>query len=416
MTLSNFAMFRRGLVGSRKNLVEYAPTMEPMAQRVISVVLDGTPAAFLQEVNPQNIRYLRDNGVVYRDCYTIFPPITGPAHTAMNTGTYPGKSGVTLPWYFDAVSMESRAINCLQSPVEFLAENLGAIGNLSAGICGHMMRGLFYFVSDVYIGHHASTVTDEAIRVMREYDPEYLGIVYFTSDTANHMFGIGSEESVETVQWIDSELGRLLNELADLGRDHNTVVVVTADHGHSNIQYSITDEVLAAVDGIDAHIVPYGRFLLCYGRQHGKHVIVEELRKRLTSVEGVGAVWGQDELQRVGSAHPSFGDAIILLKDGYYASGNDAFKTKSSHGSYTQNEIVVPLIIYGNNIRRGISAEFCEITDIAPTISRILGTRPPRDSQGRVLYEALECPENDETSMAHAGERRKELGGLLLRD
>ena len=49
----------------------------------------------------------------------------------------------------------------------------------------------------------------------------------------------------------------------------------------------------------------------------------------------------------------------------------------------------VPTFGVGNQIRRGAIPNNPSLIDIAPTISALLGTRPPEDAQGKSTSESL---------------------------
>ena len=50
---------------------------------------------------------------------------------------------------------------------------------------------------------------------------------------------------------------------------------------------------------------------------------------------------------------------------------------------------MVPVILSGFKIKRGVHAQKAEVVDIAPTLSFLTGTIAPSMSEGRVLSEAL---------------------------
>jgi hypothetical protein len=71
----------------------------------------------------------------------------------------------------------------------------------------------------------------------------------------------------------------------------------------------------------------------------------------------------------------------------FAASEPPAGKQRGSHGS--RAEMQVPLLLAGDGIRRGVNPFSPVLVDVAPTISALLGTRPPAQTQGRVLSESL---------------------------
>jgi len=49
----------------------------------------------------------------------------------------------------------------------------------------------------------------------------------------------------------------------------------------------------------------------------------------------------------------------------------------------------VPLLISGAGVRTGAVSKDARLVDVAPTITALLGARPPVDAQGRALDELL---------------------------
>ena len=50
----------------------------------------------------------------------------------------------------------------------------------------------------------------------------------------------------------------------------------------------------------------------------------------------------------------------------------------------------IPMILSGAGIRAGAALEICELIDIAPTLSVLLGGEIPEQNQGRILWEVLD--------------------------
>ena len=61
----------------------------------------------------------------------------------------------------------------------------------------------------------------------------------------------------------------------------------------------------------------------------------------------------------------------------------------TTHGSPWTYDTHVPLLWLGAGVAPGTYAEPVAVTDLAPTLSALLGVDPPNGSQGRVLREML---------------------------
>ena len=62
----------------------------------------------------------------------------------------------------------------------------------------------------------------------------------------------------------------------------------------------------------------------------------------------------------------------------------------STHGSGYSYDTHVPLIFYGQGIKKGTSNEYYPIIDIAPTISSLLKIEQPNGTTGKTITEVLE--------------------------
>ncbi len=76
-------------------------------------------------------------------------------------------------------------------------------------------------------------IADEAINFLQTYgsSPFFLWVHFRHPDEAGHRFGENSDTYHEQLLNSDMEMGRVLDELAALGLDDDTVVLVTTDHG-----------------------------------------------------------------------------------------------------------------------------------------------------------------------------------------
>ena len=61
----------------------------------------------------------------------------------------------------------------------------------------------------------------------------------------------------------------------------------------------------------------------------------------------------------------------------------------TTHGSGYNYDTHVPLLFYGNRIQPGKTYERTSVTDIAPTISALLGIALPNGATGTVIEEVI---------------------------
>lgn len=80
------------------------------------------------------------------------------------------------------------------------------------------------------------------------------------------------------------------------------------------------------------------------------------------------------------------GDVLFVQKPGYVSYP----RTGSTHGSPMIYDTHVPLIFYGNGIKKGHTTTRTEIPDIAPTLAVLLGTGFPNGTTGTPIAEVLD--------------------------
>jgi hypothetical protein len=79
------------------------------------------------------------------------------------------------------------------------------------------------------------------------------------------------------------------------------------------------------------------------------------------------------------------GDLFIMTKSGYM----DGYATGTNHGVFYNYDAHIPLLWYGNGIKKGQVNSVNYMTDIAPTVTTLLGIQMPSGSIGKPILEVL---------------------------
>jgi arylsulfatase A-like enzyme len=86
--------------------------------------------------------------------------------------------------------------------------------------------------------------------------------------------------------------------------------------------------------------------------------------------------------------HPKrSGDLVYTLEAGWYSAGS---MQGSTHGSTYTYDTHVPMLFYGAGIKHGSTVRYHPVTDIAPTLSILLGIRFPNGCTGQPIEELFE--------------------------
>lgn len=94
-----------------------------------------------------------------------------------------------------------------------------------------------------------------------------------------------------------------------------------------------------------------------------------------------------------------------------FITGDHGQTTLGWHPPEAQDAWAMPLVIAGPGVKKGRKFEYAESIDVVPTLCHLMGARPPLNSDGRILAEALVDPPKD---VAPRQQKIKELDYLLL--
>lgn len=250
---------------------------------------------------------------------------------------------------------------------------------------------------------------------------DFLAVSFSSTDYVGHQFGPTSVEIEDTYLRIDKDLADLLSFLdQQVGQDKYTVFL-TADHAAVDIPaylqsikipahylsfskfkiaaLEVTKKYFNSVELIE-NISNYQIFLdkdKIESLGLNKNSVAEKLAEEVINFEGIYKAVTAKTLQTT-----RFNDGILnSLQNGYHQkfSGDVMLipfpatltggRTGTSHGSGYSYDTHIPIIFYGNGIKKGVSKKKYEIIDIAPTISNLLRIEAPNSSTGKIIDEAL---------------------------
>ncbi len=359
----------------------YAPRSREFLRRApthaLMILVDGITPTALQRAHTPTFDALAARGVSATDARTVFPTITGPAHTSILTGARVGTHGFLYPKMLDAFN--NRLLDFTEGlmQAETVAEAWRPQGITSVGIGSRFLRGADALVSEGVVGEDVEDITNRAIAAVRDWAPHFMMVVYYAADTLGHLFGPEAELTLAALEHIDAMSARILDAYAAKNFLDETVVVVVADHG------MMATEVVESTDFIErVGAFPHGRLALA------PRALSEAEYNALLNDPRVEDIYGRAELELLGAWGPRWGEHVIHLRDGLMFPYHR--KLVGYHGAWSEIEKHVPLILSGAGIRQGAPLATCETTDLAPTLSRLLGGDVPRQAEGRVLWEALD--------------------------
>lgn len=268
-----------------------------------------------------------------------------------------------------------------------------------------------------------SIVTDFAIAAIKgeqlgqDNITDVLAVSYSSTDYIGHKFGVNSKEIQDTYLRLDLELERFFKFLdKEVGKDEYTVFL-TADHAAVEVPAYLNSVKIPAgylnnnqrkQDFNDFLIETYGTSDILENVSNDQIFLNREKVKELglnlrevqeaivyeqlsypnvykaytaTAMSSVNFVDGIEALLQKGFNQKRSGD-VLLVNDPAFASYGH---TGSTHGTGMNYDTHVPLLFFGKGIKSGQTFQKTEITDIAPTMSALLGTSFPNGAVGQPL-------------------------------
>lgn len=257
---------------------------------------------------------------------------------------------------------------------------------------------------------------------------DFLTVSFSSPDAVGHAMGPDAVEVEDVYLRLDKTLEEFFAFLdKEVGKGAYTVFL-TADHGVSHVPQYLKDlripagyfkpAIVKAV--LNEHLQKYfpNKMLLeevtsdqIYLNQaafsedpksSGVDMLVatELITNFLLSTEGVAQVFSSATLRQINTDEVGIrgkvvrgfnpkrcGDIAFVLEPGWLSWGG---VTGSTHGSVYTYDTHVPILFYGNGIKKGSSSRFHTITDLAPTLSVLLKIKFPSGSTGQPITEILD--------------------------
>ncbi len=263
----------------------------------------------------------------------------------------------------------------------------------------------------------------------RDATPDYLAVSFSSTDYVAHIFGPSSLESEDNILRLDRTLAELLGFVdSQVGLD-KTLIVLSADHGGPEAP-GYLNELGFEADYIDPKVFDKAGAIKRLKERFGigealittyfhpyvylnRKVIAEKgldqaeveraVADELARIDGVALAVSSSAL-RVGRVpdtpvtrsilrnyHPNrSGDIYVVFEPNRFINDFDGLMVATTHGSPWRYDTYVPIIFAGMGIRaRRINRKVATV-DIAPTLSLLVGAKPPTGSFGAPLYEVMQ--------------------------
>jgi arylsulfatase A-like enzyme len=242
-------------------------------------------------------------------------------------------------------------------------------------------------------------------------------------DNTQHTTGVGSSESLAAIRNSDQALSLVITALKVKGVFLSTDIFVVSDHGFSTVSrgvdmvehlrragFNVARKFSTPPKKDEVMLVGLGGTALLYVTGHDEKTI-DQLVKVLQTEDSVGTIFTARAREGVFALE----DAKIQSQDApdivfsfrwtsdtnangapgtiiseSQGSNGGAATQKATHASLSPFDMHNTLVAAGPDLRKGFVDETPSgNVDLAPTIFKILGAKPPATIDGRVLSEAL---------------------------
>lgn len=426
--------------------------------KTLIVFFDGLRPDYITKEQMPNLFAFRQNACFGSQHHSVFPTVTRVNSASYATGSYPGSHGLLGNAIYIPEVNQSKAIGTGYSDLNKISEatsgpiltaiSLGEVLQtagekmmvFSSGTTGqaflqnHKVNGAIInpglilpesFKNEVInvIGpipkdskindnDRHKWITDGLLKFgLTNEGPLVNAIWYSDPDGAAHEHGMGSDEAVASIKYVDSQFGRILEALNSRNLADKFNIIISTDHGfvtHVGKQ-SVTDFLIEAglkkSKDSDDVVLAEGAI---YVKDHDKNVI-QKIVSALHKEEWIGAIFtnpkktgdmqgrikGTLSFDAIHYNHPRSGDILVSINwddrkntKGY--AGTDFSEGVAGHGGSSPYEVNIALFAKGPDFKKTFTGELpTSNVDIVPTILGIYNLSLPPKMDGRIIAEFL---------------------------
>jgi hypothetical protein len=243
--------------------------------------------------------------------------------------------------------------------------------------------------------------------------PDLLALSYSSIDEIQHGVGQRSVEAEDAYVRLDADLARLCKHLDEKTGAGKYTVFLTGDHGGADVPaylrdikgsagYTSMDELrqwlgergfASVIDTIwkdQIYLVP-----------NAPAGTADAIAKALDRNTGIACAMSADRLEQHqaltgiaaamanGFMPQRCGDVLFAMQPGFLRGTPGSHGRGSTHGTGWNYDTQVPVIFFGQGVLPGEVLRRTTITDVAPTVSAILGMTLPNAADGQVVQEVV---------------------------
>ena len=320
---------------------------------IILLIYDGMGSNILSRNLNEN-SFLRKHKI--EDIKAIFPPTTTASTTTLLSGLNPCEHGwlgwdLYFKWLDETVTM---FLNTKKDTDILVSEENMSQKYFSYSSIIDLINEKYKAFKLMPFGDNAyndlADLNNKVINLCKEKGKKFIYAYYDEPDHTTHNEGTDSNITVKLYEEIDKSTKELYEKL----KDTNTLVIVTADHGHINSK-DITLSDYKDIFNLLKHDVSIEGRACAFFIKEGKSQEFEQLFNKYFKDDFI--LYTKEEVIKnklFGSGREnkyfkdSLGDYLaVAITNKYFRYNENSVKLTSMHAGLTEDEMLVPLIIIG---------------------------------------------------------------------
>lgn len=324
---------------------------EDSYDNIVLLIYDGMGSKILKN-------NLCDNSFLIKhkidDIYAVFPPTTTASTTTLKSGQNPSEHG-WLGWdlYFkeidETITLFLNTIKDTEIPISKvnIAKKYFPYKNIVNMINEkYKAYSLIPFGEERYEG--LKQLNEKIINLCIQKDKKFIYAYYDEPDHIMHETGTTSNESKNIIESINNSTKELFDSL----KGTNTLIIVTADHGHINCK-DITLSNYKDIFNTLKHDISIESRACSFFIKDNKKEEFEVLFQKYFSKDFI--LYKKEEVIKnklfgPGKENEYFKDSLgdylaVATSNKYFRYNEKSVKLVSMHGGITKDEMIVPLII-----------------------------------------------------------------------